>query len=111
MKLLIKSKADAVVPITRFNFPIQRALKINDGGNIEMILPEHMYSRSQDLMPTYHDCGQFGFFKITDFIGQKKPFTGKTLPIIVPESEVQDIDNEEDWKMAEMKYTILRNLN
>jgi CMP-N-acetylneuraminic acid synthetase len=26
----------------------------------------------------------------------------------LPESEVQDIDNEEDWKIAEMKYKILK---
>ena len=29
------------------------------------------------------------------------------MPIIVPEMEVQDIDNEEDWKLAELKYNIM----
>ena len=27
-----------------------------------------------------------------------------TVPIVLPESEVQDIDNEEDWKIAEIKF-------
>jgi N-acylneuraminate cytidylyltransferase len=31
----------------------------------------------------------------------------KYIPIIMPELEVQDIDNEEDWKLAEMKYRIM----
>ena len=28
-------------------------------------------------------------------------------PIEIPESEVQDIDNEEDWKIAEIKCKII----
>ena len=31
------------------------------------------------------------------------------IPIIVPELEVQDIDNEVDWKLAEMKYQLMKN--
>ena len=30
------------------------------------------------------------------------------IPIIVPELEVQDIDNEVDWKLAEMKYQLMK---
>mgnify|MGYP003301759965 CR=1 FL=1 len=29
------------------------------------------------------------------------------MPYELPEMEVQDIDNETDWKLAEMKYTLL----
>lgn len=32
---------------------------------------------------------------------------GKVCPIILSEYEVQDIDNRDDWKMAEMKYRFL----
>ncbi len=31
----------------------------------------------------------------------------KTVPIIVSELEVQDIDNETDWKLAEIKYKMM----
>ena len=30
------------------------------------------------------------------------------VPIIVSEMEVQDIDNENDWKLAELKYSLLK---
>ena len=30
--------------------------------------------------------------------------TPKTIPMILPEEEVQDIDNQSDWNLAEMKY-------
>ena len=34
-----------------------------------------------------------------------------TAPIILDEMEVQDIDNLEDWKMAEIKYQLLNGGN
>ena len=37
-----------------------------------------------------------------------KIYSGIT-PIIVDEMEVQDIDNETDWKIAEIKYNIMIN--
>jgi pseudaminic acid cytidylyltransferase len=41
------------------------------------------------------------------FLNTKKLFTDKTIGMEMPESEVQDIDNEEDWKIAEIKYSFL----
>ena len=34
-------------------------------------------------------------------------FPDLTVPFEVPESEVQDIDSDEDWKIAEIKYSLL----
>jgi pseudaminic acid cytidylyltransferase len=101
------NKADAAVSIVRFSFPIQRAFKL-DSGKISMIWPENRDKRSQDLMPAYHDAGQFYWLRTESFIKKKSLFTDNTIGIEVPESEVQDIDNEEDWKIAEFKYRILR---
>ncbi len=109
-KLLSESGAKSVVPIVRFGFPIQRSFKI-ENERVEMNWPEHMNSRSQDLTPTFHDSGQFYFLKTEDFLKDAKMFTDFTLPIEMPESEVQDIDNEEDWKVAEIKYTFLLEKN
>jgi N-acylneuraminate cytidylyltransferase len=104
-KLLI-SGADSVVPVVRFGFPILRSFKIEE-GLVKMNWPEYMNSRSQDLPGAFHDCGQFYFIKVENFLKHKKLFTEFTVPFEMPESEVQDIDNEEDWKVAEIKYTFL----
>jgi N-acylneuraminate cytidylyltransferase len=108
-KMLIESDADCVLPVMRFSYPIQRGLKI-ENGRVKMIWPENYNVRSQDLMPAYHDCGQFYFMKTKSLLEQKKLFAEHTVPLEIPESEVQDIDNEEDWKIAEMKYKIMKNL-
>ena len=109
LHILRSAEADAVMPVVRFSYPIQRALKIDD-ERLSMIWPENLLARSQDLAPAYHDAGQFYWFKVDSFMKQKRLFMDYTIPIETPESEVQDIDNEDDWKMAEMKYRILNNL-
>jgi pseudaminic acid cytidylyltransferase len=109
LKMLITTGADCVLPVTRFSYPIQRALKI-ENSRIEMIWPENYNVRSQDLMPAFHDCGQFYCMRTKSLLEQKKLFAKNTVPIEIPESEVQDIDNEEDWKLAEFKYKVLNKL-
>ena len=104
-KLMI-SGADSVVPVVKFGFPILRSFKIEE-GLVKMNWPDYMNSRSQDLPASFHDCGQFYFIKVESFLKNKKLFTEFTVPFEMPESEVQDIDNEEDWKVAEIKYTFL----
>lgn len=106
-KLLLEGIAEAVVPVMKFSYPIQRALKI-EAGIAKMFWPENYNMRSQDLEPAYHDCGQFYFMKTSAMLEQKKLFPNLTIPLEVPESEGQDIDNEEDWRVAEMKFKILK---
>ncbi|KKQ75745.1 MAG: Acylneuraminate cytidylyltransferase [Candidatus Woesebacteria bacterium GW2011_GWB1_38_5b] len=101
-----KSKSQALVPVVRFSYPIQRAVKIVS-GKLLMIWPKNYHKHSQDLMPAYHDCGQFYWFRTKPFLKQKKLFLRDTIAWEIPESEVQDIDNFEDWKIAEIKYKIL----
>lgn len=108
-ELLKEKGADSAIPVVRFSYPIQRALKIED-GRLLMIWPENLNKRSQDLMSAYHDAGQFYWLKVDNFLKQRRLFTENTCPIEVPESEVQDIDNEGDWKMAEMKYKLFKNI-
>jgi len=106
---LILHNADSAFPVVRFSYPIQRALKIED-GLLSMIWPEHIYSRSQDLMPAFHDSGQFYWFDIPRFLVSKNLFSERSVPIEIQEFEVQDIDNMVDWKVAEMKYRIIHRL-
>lgn len=108
--MLQNSVAESIIPVVRFGFPILRSFKVED-GLVKMNWPEYMNSRSQDLPPAFHDCGQFYFLRVIPFLQNKKLFTNFTLPMEMPESEVQDIDNEEDWKVAEIKYTFLLEKN
>ena len=108
LNILKKNNADSVIPIVKFNYPVQRALKINN-GLLSMIRPENYIKRSQDLEPAYHDAGQFYWVNSNSFLKQKRLFMNKTIPIEVTDLEVHDIDDENDWKSAEIKYKIIKN--
>ena len=42
--------------------------------------------------------------------GEKKILTDNSGSIVLTELEGQDIDNEIDWKLAELKYEILQSI-
>jgi pseudaminic acid cytidylyltransferase len=107
--LVHDSGLDSVVPVVRFGYPIQRALKI-ENERLSLIWPENLNKRSQELMPAYHDVGQFYWFRVEPFLRNRLLFGPHTAPLVVPEWSVQDIDNEDDWIIAETKYEVLRKL-
>ena len=56
-------------------------------------------------LPIYHDVGMFYFYKYSSFYDIKN-----IVPYEMDERFVQDIDNESDWEMAELKLRILRDI-
>ena len=104
------SGADSLVPVTAFSFPVQRSMVIKN-DKLSFNWPEYKNTRSQDLQTFYHDCGQFYLVRTKAFLETKNIFTGNTIPFIIEETRVQDIDNETDWKIAEMKYKLLHGLS
>ena len=106
MEKLQSEGGDSAMPVVKFSFPPQRCLIIND-GSLEYKWPENMNKRSQDLEPFYHDCGQYYVFKVNSFKKSGQIIGGKVIPIITPDTEVQDIDEMTDWEIAELKYKIL----
>lgn len=109
-ELLIKSKFESVFPVVRFSSPIQRALKI-DNNKVSMICPENYKKRSQDLLPAYHDSGQFYWMRTNAFFKYKTLWTENTGAIELMEKETQDIDTIKDWEIAELKYKILQQIS
>ena len=107
-QLLIDNNADSVILVTRFGFPIWRSFKMEE-GKLAYNWPENATRRSQDLPPSFHDCGQFYFFDVAKFLETKGLVSTNTFAIEVPESEMQDIDTAEDWRIAEIKYSLLIN--
>lgn len=94
---------DSVFPVVRFSYPIQRALYMKD-GIVAMFHPENLLTRSQDLEPAYHDVGQFYWLRVNTFIKNPSLIPTNTAGILLPEWQVQDIDNIDDWILAEIKY-------
>jgi N-acylneuraminate cytidylyltransferase len=107
--LLLDEKFDSVFPVMKYSFPIQRSFRMHDDGRVSMMFPENINVRSQDLLPAYHDAGQFYFFRTKRFLSSGKIFTENSGSILISEMHGQDIDNEVDWKLAELKWELIRN--
>ena len=103
---LKKEQAVMAMPVVAFSYPPQRSY-ILQGNMLEMKWKENYNKRSQDLEKMYHDAGQFYMYQVDAFVRLKGQMTESIVPVIVDEMEVQDIDNETDWKLAEQKYRLM----
>lgn len=101
---LRKGDYDTLFPVVAYSNPVWRGLKIEE-QKVKMLWPEYQSSRTQDLPKVYHDAGQWYWFNVKRL--KDRLFTANSGSIEIGEKEVQDIDNEQDWLFAEMKYKYL----
>ncbi len=107
LEMLGRPEIDFVLPVTQFSFPIWRSLQRESDGQTKFNWPEHRNMRSQDLPAAYHDAGQWYCFRTKALLDENTLLGARTASIILPNTEVQDIDTEEDWSIAEMKHALL----
>lgn len=107
MSLLRERQGTMLMPVVAFSFPPQRGV-VKKGEFLEFCYPQYRNSRSQDLETMYHDCGQFYCYDVEKYRNVRGQIDTGIIPYIVSELEVQDIDNETDWKLAEMKYRMMK---
>ena len=102
---LIKNDLDLVYPVVNFSYPIWRGLRRKESGQVEFIWPDNKNSRSQDLEDVFHDAGQWYWFNLNLSRTQLRYDNNQSL--ILSPSMIQDIDNLDDWLLAEIKYKLL----
>lgn len=103
MELMTKKGANAVLSVVKYGFPPQRAFVIRN-GYVRYQYPQFERTRSQDLEPVYHDCGQFYICSCGEFKKCRSLILPDTVPFVMPEEETQDIDTMSDWLIAEAKF-------
>ena len=103
----LSDKIDACFTMVEYSYPIQRSLRINEEGQVEIKYPEYLKSRTQDLEKVYHDAGQFYFVKTDTLLNEKTVWCKRTAPLVLSELEVQDLDTLTDWQLAQMKYELV----
>lgn len=105
---LIKSnKFDYVFAVSEYSYPIQRSFKIKKPLGVKMLFPKYRNKNSNNLEKIYHDAGQFYFGKKNSFLGDKQMFGRRSFPIIIKKNHSWDIDDIDDWKIAENLFKSL----
>ena len=107
LKVLQDTSCDYVFSATEYEFPIQRAFRLNANNNVEMFNPKNFNIRSQDLEKAYHDAGQFYWGKAEAWRNKKEFFSSHSTISLLPRYRVQDIDTPDDWHYAEMLFKLL----
>ncbi len=87
---------------------IFRAFRELPEGGVEMFFPEHFQARSQDLPRALYDAAQFYWGKPSAWMEGKAIFSRHSCPIVLPRWRVQDIDNPDDWRRAELMFRQLK---
>jgi len=100
-------ECDSAFATVRYGHPIQRAMVVRNGYTT-LKWPEYAEARTQDLEPSFHDAGQFYLATVEAFQRNGGFWGARTKGIEIPETQVQDLDNEVDWRLAELKYRLLR---
>ena len=101
------AQANAIMPVCKYPVPIEWAMRLNDG----YLYPDDASKqliRSQDLKSAFYDTGMFYFCKSSVLLEKKTLVPPETQGYIIDEKECQDIDTPDDWKMAELKYKLLK---
>ena len=108
LDVLQGNDCDYAFSVTSYPFPIQRAIRINAEGRVEMFSPEHFNTRSQDLEEAFHDAGQFYWGRADAWLQGEMIFSPHSLPVLLPRHRVQDIDTPEDWARAEWLFKAMQ---
>lgn len=107
LDVLQRTGAKYAFSVTSYAFPIQRAIRIRTDERVEMLNPEYFDTRSQDLEEVFHDAGQFYWGLSSAWLNHSPIFSHDSVPVRLPRERVQDIDNPEDWTVAELKFKLM----
>ena len=108
-KIIKNQSINCVFPVIPFSHPIERSIKLSKENKIISFISDNSVQRTQDFRDSYYDAGMFYTFNVKKLLLNKTLITENTYAIKTSELLAQDIDNESDWKLAEMKYKLFLN--
>ena len=105
-KEFLKKDADALISVAKYNNHPLRSFKVIK-KYIDFKFPKFQRKNSQDLEILYRDAGAFYFYKINKFMKlKKKLMPKKTIPYILEQKKVVDIDDYDDFNLAVKMFRI-----
>lgn len=103
----IEAGAEYCFSVAKYRSPTQRCFELVGDKRVKMLYPEMFDMRSQDLVDTYYDAGQFYWGKAAAFMQNMVMFSEVSYAYTLSDNLVQDIDTVDDWIRAEKMYSML----
>ena len=106
---LEKGSNSPVLAVAEYSVPIEWAFRRSKEGLLKAVQSGMFAVRSQDIEKAYFDSGSFAVFPSSRILssagaGSDKDFIGYVLS----KNSAIDIDDEEDWKLAESLFSIIK---
>lgn len=102
--ILKKNKKKIVLPVSEYPAPLEWGFKLTKKKKLIPIKKNYYKIRSQDLSKSYYDAGNFVAIPIHHFKKKYIEFDKHYIGLEIPRHRSIDIDNQEDWKLAEILY-------
>ena len=108
VELMLKEEPDSVLSVAPIpdHFSSKKAMVVQPDGRLTLLNGDSVYkrvARRQDLGKEYRSAGILYLFKSELVFGENPNFYGeRTLPYVVEEKYLADIDHPEDWELAEI---------
>ena len=111
-KAFIKEKKTnkLIFSATKFNHPIERSFFLKN-KKLSLNYPNLIGRRTQDLKENFHDAAQFYLASKNKWLNNDSIISKKSIFLEIPALQSQDIDNENDWEIAEKLWRIQNTKN
>ena len=108
----LNNKNKFVIPITEYDFPIQKSLTKKKNDFLNYNDPKVALKNTQKLKKNFHDVGQFYWGFSEYFLKYKDIFNSKKVKgLYIPNYRVRDIDYPEDLKISKVIFEkVLKNI-
>lgn len=107
---LVEDNIDSALTVVKYEQSIDKALYLDEKKNIKKLFPEKIKCKSQSQKEAFHDAGQIYVFSTKGIEDRVTLTSSKCRGLVVSKLECQDIDTEEDWLLAELKFKMWQKL-
>lgn len=97
-------RVTAVTAIRRYSAPLFRALRMDPDGLLHPIEPGKLFNSEHNLSPMYHDTGTFSFLPDRSLDLEGAAYFLNRIGYLMPMERAVDIDDEADWRLAEVLF-------
>ena len=102
--ILQNNKVDFVFPVFNPGLPISRSLFINSAGFIEMLNKDLRNAATNLMTESLFDAGQYYWAKTNTWLKSESILGSVNMPYLINRLSAVDIDNEDDWLLAEILF-------
>ena len=95
-----------VVSVGRHRSPHERSLQRLEGDLMSLASPDHLLTRTQDLPQRYFDAGKLYVARASVWKARETMMEKPFVPFHLPDWAAVDIDEPDDWPVAEALHRV-----